>query len=256
MPGLLPEGHGCGPAAWQHARMASPSHDHRLPLLDLARGAAVLAMFGYHFAWDLTLFGFTDWPVQAHPWWLAYRTTVLSSFLAIAGIAAVQAPPLTGRKARFARRLGRLCAAGGAVSLLTYLAFPSSYVFFGVLHCLAALSLLGVAARGLPAALLLAAAGLALALPEFARHPALGQDWLAWLGLAPTPPASVDYVPLLPWAAAYLAGLALGRRLAGVAWRPGGPLAAGLGWAGRHSLLLYLVHQPVFLAMLAGLAAM
>ena len=226
----------------------------RLPGLDALRGGAILAMFGYHFAWDLTLFGWADWPVQAHAGWLAYRTAVLSGFLAISGMALALAMQGGVRLRRFALRLGRLLAAAGAVSLATYLALPQVYVVFGVLHCLAATSLIGLALSRLSAATLLCLAAIALALPAFGCGPAFAEPWLNWLGLAPEVPASLDHVPLLPWLAPYLAGLALGRHLPAFAWRPAGRLTTALAWAGRHGLLLYLAHQPVFLGLLAALA--
>jgi hypothetical protein len=60
-------------------------------------------------------------------------------------------------------------------------------------------------------------------------------------------------VPLLPWSAAVLAGMAIGR------WLPAprgaaapSPAVALLAVAGRHSLVIYLLHQPVLLGLLFG----
>jgi uncharacterized membrane protein len=71
--------------------------------------------------------------------------------------------------------------------------------------------------------------------------------WL-WLGLGRTIPPMIDYEPVLPWVAPVLAGIAIGRlgtslwpRLARVR------LPGWLTWPGRHSLAIYLVHQPVLM---------
>jgi uncharacterized membrane protein len=70
-------------------------------------------------------------------------------------------------------------------------------------------------------------------------------------------PTANDFVPLFPWLAPLLVGLALGRPLA--AWRKVRPVDSRPGRAlaalGRWSLVFYLVHQPVLFALATGLAA-
>jgi uncharacterized membrane protein len=63
-------------------------------------------------------------------------------------------------------------------------------------------------------------------------------------------PATEDYVPLLPWFGLVLIGLWLGRWAVGAwpgAWNAALAGAAGrsLAWAGRHSLAVYMLHQPI-----------
>jgi uncharacterized membrane protein len=60
-------------------------------------------------------------------------------------------------------------------------------------------------------------------------------------------------VPLAPWAGFVFAGIALAHALAAQKWRALAPLARtprALRWLGRHSLLLYMLHQPIFFALL------
>jgi uncharacterized membrane protein len=66
-------------------------------------------------------------------------------------------------------------------------------------------------------------------------------------------PPTEDHVPLLPWFGVVLVGVALGAALprARVALDRMGRLSPRwLGWLGRHSLLIYLVHQPVLIGAL------
>ena len=70
--------------------------------------------------------------------------------------------------------------------------------------------------------------------------------WLYPLGLCPIGPCG-DYFPLLPWGFCFLAGTFLGRpaakgRFPKVFYRQHVPF---LGTAGRYSLYIYLLHQPV-----------
>ena len=109
------------------------------------------------------------------------------------------------------------------------------------LHRLSAMLWLALAA-GVAALALLAPSGGAFDAP-----------WLVWLGLASYVPLSNDFVPLLPWLAVGLIGAA-GAPLVLRSPRALAPLLAWQGTAtawrfvrlmGRHSLLIYLVHQPV-----------
>jgi uncharacterized membrane protein len=77
-------------------------------------------------------------------------------------------------------------------------------------------------------------------------------DWLLPLGIHTPFYASFDYFPLLPWLGIFLAGAALGKS-AYVAKRslirrrlP----VSFINFAGRHSLLIYILHQPVILGVL------
>lgn len=88
-----------------------------------------------------------------------------------------------------------------------------------------------------------------LALPQ-----ALYVSWpTAYLGFMPKSFFSTDYFPLLPWLFLFWVGYFLhhlvGRgRLAPLRRSVCPPL----GWMGRHSLVLYLLHQPVILGVLTA----
>jgi uncharacterized membrane protein len=112
--------------------------------LDAARGLAVLAMVGFHLTWDLGHFGYID---PSIPWSAPVKATghvIAFSFLFIAGLSLVLAHRAGFRRDGFLRRLGLVAGAAAAVSLGTFAVFPSAWVFFGILHCIAAASLVCV----------------------------------------------------------------------------------------------------------------
>ncbi|HEY0837835.1 MAG TPA: heparan-alpha-glucosaminide N-acetyltransferase [Azospirillum sp.] len=242
---------------------AIPPASRRLPAIDAARGIAILAMVAYHLSWDLDALGFARFDLFTDPLWLAARTAILGSFLVLAGVSLVLAGEggLDGR--RFLRRLGLLVAAAAAVSAGSYAVFPDSPIFFGVLHHLAAASVLGLAFLRLPAWLTAALGVVVYALPEVTAVPLFDAPALRWIGLMTFEPDSNDYVPLFPWFGLVLLGIALGRFWSGrirrrrdavAAWRPSGRAGRALTWAGRHGLPIYLVHQPVLYGGLSLLA--
>ncbi len=225
----------------------------RLVAVDIARGVAIVLMIGYHGCWDLTWFGLTRFALLDDPVWLVVRSGILALFLGLVGIGLVLATRQGIVWPRVAIRLGMIGGGALAVTLATAWLFPESYIFFGVLHHVAVASVLGLAFVRLPVAVVVLAAGLCLAAPSWLALPVFDRDGLAWLGLMSHELPTNDYVPLLPWFGVVLAGIA-GARLAAMAparltalaaWRPTGSPGRALAWAGRHSLAIYLIHQPV-----------
>ena len=86
------------------------------------------------------------------------------------------------------------------------------------------------------------------------RLPLFDAPGLNWIGLMTHKPATEDYVPLFPWLGVVLIGIAVGTWLSAKDFEPLRPVArtapAWLTWLGRHSLLVYMVHQPVLLGIM------
>lgn len=232
----------------------------RLAALDLARGLAVIAMAIYHFSWDLSWFGFVDWPVARGAGWSSFAKLIAGSFLFLAGVSLDLAHHEAIRWRAFGIRFAKVALAAAGVSLVTWLAFNDSYVRFGILHCIAVSSLLALPFLRLPLLACILAAIIVLSLPLWASSFIFnGQLWL-WTGLGTPDYGSVDYVPLAPWTGVLLAGLALSRafrtldvwqRLASIQFtNASGRLTRLLG---RHSLPIYLIHQPLFYGLVWSL---
>lgn len=229
----------------------------RLAGLDAARGLAVLAMFAYHLIWDLGHFRYIDPAFPYAPAFKAFGHAIAAAFLFVAGLSLVLAHRGGLRRRAFWRRLATIAGAALLVSAGTYAAFPKSWVFFGILHCIGAASLLALPFLRAPWPAAAAAALAAGAAPLFFASPIFDAPALQWVGLSTVVPLTNDYRPLLPWSGALLLGVAAGRL-----WRAGaGPHAPPpprsgrtLRFLGRHSLALYLLHQPLFFAVLGAAA--
>ncbi|HIH26694.1 MAG TPA: DUF1624 domain-containing protein, partial [Methanoregulaceae archaeon] len=82
-----------------------------------------------------------------------------------------------------------------------------------------------------------------------------GSDWLLWLGIHPPTFYSVDYTPVFPWLGVVLIGVFFGNIIypgGRQRWQPGvpAPVKETAGFLGRHSLAIYLIHQPVILGVI------
>ncbi len=226
----------------------------RIGTVDVVRGLALCGMIVFHTAWDLAYWGWTDTGPAQSPAWMAFGHTVASTFLFVSGFCLVLAHPRGMRTAL--RRIGILAAAAGIITAATRWLFPGEFIFFGIIHCIALANLVGLGFLRVPAWITLAAGCLSAIAPSLASSDRYGGVFWWCLGLSRSVPATLDYRPLLPWLAAVLFGVAAARL-----WPKGQPLrlkdrwSQALAWAGRHSLALYIMHQPVLFGLFFLLAA-
>jgi uncharacterized membrane protein len=238
------------------AACGGPQALNRIPVVDAGRGAAVVLMVTYHFCFDLDYFKFVRFDFYQGEFWLAFRTSIVSLFLILVGVALRLSTANGLNVSRFLRRLGILIACAGIVSVASYGMFPASGIFFGVLHFISVASLIALYFLRFHVANLFVGVGCIVVGLSF-QAPWFDQPWTRWVGFMTHKPVTEDYVPLFPWFGVVLLGLFVGRLLLFAPgawerlrhWQPNGPRGA-LGRVGRHSLAIYMLHQPVLLAVL------
>jgi uncharacterized membrane protein len=241
-------------------RAAAARHP-RFDRLDALRGVAIVWMTAYHFAFDLNHFGWLQQNFYRDPVWTWQRTCIVSLFLFCAGLGQAVAVHQGQDWPRFWRRWAQVAGCALLVTAGSYLMYPRSFIYFGVLHGIAVMLIVArlTASWG---GWLWAAGALAIAAKFAGENWILGHpDWeflnqpgWNWLGLISRKPVTEDYVPVLPWLGAMWWGMAAGqcvlrRRdawLEGALPRAGAPLA----WLGRWSLSWYMLHQPALIGVL------
>ena len=228
----------------------------RIPLIDLCRGSAIGLMFIYHFCFDLDYFGYFEFNFNHHPFWLSFRAIIVSLFLSVVGFSLYLAHARGLHQRAYLKRLGLLLGAAALVSLSSYVMYPKSWISFGILHFIAAASVLGLLFLRLGYLNLLLGIGI-IVLTFSYEDPFFNQTALQWSGLGTRTPHTEDYVPIFPWFGVVLIGLFLAWWLlrqqnppSWLYWHSTHPAITTLRFAGRHSLLIYLLHQPVFLGLL------
>ena len=224
--------------------------------LDALRGLALLGMMGIHFVYDLVdLFGVWNW--QQPAWYLFFKNNYGAVFFLISGISATLGSHPVKRGAQVFL-CGFLCTGVTLGMYLLGFAGKGIIIYIGVLQCLGLCMMLWPLFRRCPDRALVAL-GLAMTIAGWYLRTQAFPFWLQTpLGFDPYGFTSSDYFPLLPNFGYFLLGAVVGKRAyAGrksLFPRETPPLGF-LGWLGRHSLMIYLLHQPVLAAIVAAIAA-
>ena len=242
----------------------------RFDTVDALRGAAIVWMTVFHFFFDLNQFGYINQNFYTDPSWTYQRAAIVTLFVFCAGLGQAIALHQGQTIERFWRRWAQVAGCALLVTAGSYWMYPKSFIYFGVLHGMALMLIVCRFTSGLrlfsPRWLWLwGAVAIAMPLVAASAHNLLASiDFLNekafnWLGLISKKPITEDYVPLLPWLGVMWWGVAAGQALL-VRW-PGllaQPVPKALlpaAWLGRWSLSWYMLHQPVMIGVLMGLAA-
>ena len=229
----------------------------RYAAIDAARGLALVAMFVFHIIWDLAYFGLVAETLPQESAFRWFGHSIAAAFVGLSGLGLALAARNGLDMAQALRRIGLVAAAAALVSAASYAIFPEAFIFFGILHLIALASLCALPLLGAPAWIVGALAAMALAAPLLISAPTFDAPIWWWLGLGTIEPRSNDWRPFLPWFGIMLAGLLMGRALLAQGlpgalsqWQPQNAPARALVFGGRHSLIVYLVHQPIFIALI------
>lgn len=230
----------------------------RYGTIDAVRAFAVINMVIFHFLYDYFAMAgdidafVTDTAV------VIWERFICITFILISGVS------LNFTRSGYKRGLIVLLC-GCIVTAVTYFFIPEQMIWFGALSFIGCAMILTYALRGLFSRINpWTGASVSLILFILFYHIPDGYiglfslrlvdlpsalyelGWLAWLGFPAKDFVSADYFPLLRWIFLYISGYFIwgGIKRAGLDahLRKNVPV---LGFIGRHSLLIYMIHQPV-----------
>ncbi|MBP2634352.1 MAG: hypothetical protein H6Q72_259 [Firmicutes bacterium] len=219
----------------------------RIMEIDCIRGIAIILMVIFHTVFDLAYF--YNWPIDyLQGFWYYQGKAAAILFMLISGIS-------TTLSRSSMRRGLTVFGAGMLITAATYYYNPTMYIQFGILHLLGFSMFIAPWTTRLPVLLLTSTAIIFLLAGNVVADLTTASPWLLPLGIKPVNFASLDYYPLLPYLGIIFFGIAIGKMLYSSKqslWPSAltNNFACGLRYLGRHSLLIYLIHQPILLAIL------
>jgi uncharacterized membrane protein len=236
--------------------------------LDVLRAAAVFMMILYHILYDLEYFGDHEFGLSTLPW-VIYARFGASIFIVLVGISLTlsfsrkeaKGKPEKDIQLKQVKRGIMIFFLGLIITFTTWFLLDEFVIVFGILHLigisiLLALPLVRFRSLNIVLGIAIIIIGAILIEPNF-EFP-----WLVWLGFRPMEYHYVDYFPLLPWFGVVLIGIVAGHwlypkyeRIFNLPDLSENIMIKNLAFIGRHSLLIYLTHQPVIIIILyvAGL---
>ncbi len=212
--------------------------------LDFFRGLAMLFMIYFHLIYDMK--EFYGYPVS-------YEGNVTGYIGKISAILFITISGISTSLSRSSWKRGlKVLGAALLITLASYLFDHNFFVIFGILHFIGLSMILSGAFKKLDNFMLIAVAAAILVVGYTLPLDNFSNDYLMMLGFRSQAFASSDYYPLLPYFGIFLIGMVLGRILYSERKSLLKPLPYHwtISIAGRHTLPVYLIHQPLILFIL------
>lgn len=235
---------------------------HRFWEIDTIRGVAIVLMIFFHLMWDLSYFGAYAGNMLAAPW-RTFARSIATTFIFVLGVSLTlsynRLKPKLSQKQLFRKYLlrgAKIFGLGMAVTVVTYFVIGHGFVVFGILHLLGLSTILAypfLRSRWASLVAGIMVIGLGIYVSRFLSL----SPWFLPLGVQQVGRYMVDYYPIVPWFGFALLGVFFGFTLypRGTPrfylpdWSHTAPIR-GLTYLGLHSLLIYLIHQPILLTIL------
>lgn len=231
--------------------------------VDFLRGIAIIMMVIYHLIYNLSYFGVYN--IKANSgFWLYFARTTAIIFISLVGVSLTLSfskatkTSLKEKKLflRYLSRGLRIFSWGLIITLVTWVFLREGYVVFGILHLIGISIILAYPFLRFPSWNLLIGI-LLIFLGLYLKGLTFNFYWLVWLGFKPAYFYTVDYFPLLPWFGVILVGLFFGNLFYPDYSRKfylhdfsDFSIIKSFCFLGKHSLFIYLIHQPLIIVFL------
>jgi len=214
--------------------------------IDSLRGFAIVAMVLFHLLFDIRYLAKINLltPVQ----WYLFPRIIGGTFIFLVGLS------LTLGKSNVIKRGAKVFAWGAVITAVTWIAVPETAIWFGILHFIGLGIMLSYFFKDSNTLLW---AGIVLFVGLNIQSFTVDFPWFMWIGLLPKNFYTLDYYPLIPWFGILLLGMYAGKKLYAQKKRnfqlvdySKSQVVKVLALLGRHSLMIYLVHQPVLIGVI------
>jgi len=235
--------------------------------IDALRGIAIIMMIIFHILFNLKYFEVLDIKLYSGPMFF-FWLPIPFIFLMLVGVSMTlkkhrTVKPIKKEKRErgivddlprsYIKRGFKILFFALLITAVTWMVIGDGFIIFGILHLIGLSMILSIPFVDKKyfsffTGVVLIMAGLVMQTFRVKTY------WLLVFGIRPFGFYTLDYFPLLPWMGVVLIGIFLGNtlytnyerqyRLPDISKNI---LVRSLGFLGRHSLLIYLVHQPIII---------
>jgi len=211
-------------------------------------------MVVFHFSFDLNNFHYVDFDLKHGGFWRYFRFLIVSMFVFSAGVSLYLAHK---ERINFTKVKKRVLILGGAsilVSIGSYTQFPNTWIYFGILHFFLFASIAGLLFLRLPKISLF----LGVAIIAGYNFHFLNMHWLFHILQEPLHlPVryTEDLANVVPWFGVFLLGISFAnfglhyKIFDNKFFNSKNKISESLSFLGKHSLLIYLIHQPILFSI-------
>jgi len=227
------------------------------------RGLSIVMMIIFHLIYDLNYFDVFDLLSHSN-FWVYFARATATIFILIAGISLTLSYSRT-KKIRnvkykifmkYFKRGLKIFSWGLIITLITWIFIKERFIIFGILHFIGISIILAYPFLQLRYWNLLIGA-MIISVGIYLKGVTVDFDWFIWLGFVPDNFSTLDFFPVFPWFGVLLFGVFLGNILYPdykSRFYPGDlthfTFVRSFCFLGRHSLLIYLIHQPILIMLL------
>ena len=220
--------------------------------LDFIRGVAILLMVVFHLCFDLNNFNFIDIDIyhRVDRDWFYFRMLILTLFISCVGISLALANEEKIDILNVVKRFIKLSFFSVLITVVSYITFPQTWIYFGVLHFITVASVMALLFVRLEWITL----SLGILIVALFNLDIINMYWLyePLKEALYLPVRAEDLVPLTPWFGVVLIGIFIGKKRLFLFPLPSNKFTEFIGLLGKHSLAIYLLHQPLFFGIIAG----
>ncbi|MGJ8679063.1 heparan-alpha-glucosaminide N-acetyltransferase [Paraglaciecola sp.] len=224
-----------------------PIRSFRVFEVDVLRGAAIVLMIMFHFGYDLTAFGWTNFKTSIEIEWRIFRVVIVTAFLLAVGMSSYLSYYQNICLKKLTKSVTKLLSVAVLISASSYFLYPNSWIYFGIIHFITLALLLSVIFVNTPNLSLIV--GLSILFTWYQGWLSLTPLWtwsVAHLGI---PQQTVDLTRFFPWFSVVLFGIFLmHNNLFGIKL-PKNRFNNKMANLGKRSLVIYLIHQPILFGL-------
>lgn len=219
--------------------------------IDALRGTAVVMMIVFNYMFALNYF--SVYRLTGNPFlWQIFPRLTAGIFIFLAGVSLSISHARRKTCKHYILRGSKIFFLGLVVTASTYVFVPSGTVYFGILHFIGLSVIISIPLIRYDKLLLVLGAAI-IVLGNYLNTMVTDIPHLFWLGITTRDFHTLDYFPLFPWLGVIILGIYTGKVLYGNGTRNFKIREVDanlLGFLGRHSLLIYMIHIPLLMALL------